>query len=148
MIYWSINSIDLLILLINSILLLIMHSIRLFIPLILFIPSTPSISLTLTLPPLTLPLTHSTGERLAKELGAVKYVECSALTQKGLKNVFDEAIISALDPPSTKKSKKCLLIWLIRWFVGGWRVWVSSTYYSAPLLLTTTAPLTILRSSY
>lgn len=56
------------------------------------------------------PITFEAGERLARELGAVKYVECSALTQKGLKNVFDEAIVAALEPPVKKKSKKCRIL--------------------------------------
>lgn len=42
------------------------------------------------------PHTAADGERLAAQLGAVKYVECSALTQAGLKRVFDEAIKIAL----------------------------------------------------
>ena len=45
------------------------------------------------------PITLDQGERLARELGAVKYVECSALTQRGLKNVFDE--VSRSLPPSS-----------------------------------------------
>ena len=49
------------------------------------------------------PVTVDEGEKLAHELRAVKYIECSYLTQKGLKNVFDEAILAALEPPQPKR---------------------------------------------
>jgi cell division control protein 42 len=59
-----------------------------------------------------LPLSTEAGERLAQELGAVKYVECSALTREGLKNVFDEAITAALEPPlpNIKKRPTCMVV--------------------------------------
>ncbi|KAF4997630.1 hypothetical protein FDECE_12023 [Fusarium decemcellulare] len=57
------------------------------------------------------PVRREDGERMAKDLGAVKYVECSALTQYKLKDVFDEAIVAALEPPAPKKPKhKCLIL--------------------------------------
>jgi small GTP-binding protein len=37
------------------------------------------------------PITCEQGEALAKEIGAYKYVECSALTQKNLTLVFEES---------------------------------------------------------
>lgn len=52
------------------------------------------------------PVRKEDGEKMAKELSAVKYVECSALTQFKLKDVFDEAIVAALEPPQVKKPKR------------------------------------------
>ena len=42
------------------------------------------------------PFTKEDGERLAKDVGAKMYVECSSFTQDGLKNVFEQAVRVAL----------------------------------------------------
>ncbi|QQP39314.1 Cdc42 -like protein [Caligus rogercresseyi] len=43
------------------------------------------------------PISEEQGRSLAREIGAVTYAECSAMTQKGLKDVFDEAIIAVVN---------------------------------------------------
>ncbi|KAJ3548480.1 hypothetical protein NM208_g989 [Fusarium decemcellulare] len=45
----------------------------------------------------------SIGHDLVDKVGAVKYMECNIVTQKGLKDVFDAAIIAALSPPRRER---------------------------------------------
>jgi len=52
------------------------------------------------------PISFEQGTQLAKEIGAVKYVECSAFSREGVKNTFDESIRAALYPPAPKKAAK------------------------------------------
>jgi len=54
-------------------------------------------------------VTNETAQGRQKEIGAVSYLECSALTQDGLKTVFDEAIRAAMRPKERKK-KGCTIL--------------------------------------
>jgi len=60
------------------------------------------------------PITFQQGEQMAREIKAVGYMECSALTQKGLKAVFDEAIKCVVFPKKGKGKKgkdgKCVVM--------------------------------------
>jgi len=59
------------------------------------------------------PIQYQQGVAMARDIGAVKYLECSALSQKGLKTVFDEAIRAVLSPaPRAARAKKprCVIL--------------------------------------
>jgi len=50
------------------------------------------------------------AKQLCQEIGAIKYLECSALTQYNLKEVFDEAVRAALAGKAKKNKKPCLIL--------------------------------------
>jgi len=58
------------------------------------------------------PIQEADGDRLKHQLGAYKYLECSALTQEGLKQVFDDAIRCVLESTAKPKPKrsKCTIL--------------------------------------
>ncbi|KAK4467922.1 hypothetical protein MN116_008530 [Schistosoma mekongi] len=58
-----------------------------------------------------IPISYEEGLIMARDIGAHKYLECSALTQDGLKDVFDAAIRAVLIPPTRKKKRSsCELV--------------------------------------
>jgi len=56
------------------------------------------------------PIDKTIAEKKAKELGAVSYVECSSLTQNGLKNVFDTALSHFVLSKSKSSAPKTSLL--------------------------------------
>ncbi|XP_029595843.1 rho-related GTP-binding protein RhoU isoform X2 [Salmo trutta] len=44
------------------------------------------------------PVSTEEAQQLAQDIGAVSFVECSGLTQKNLKEVFDQAILASIQP--------------------------------------------------
>jgi len=55
---------------------------------------------------------YEEGLTCSREIKAQKYLECSALTQRNLKSVFDEAIRAVLNPRPLNKPKRgrCTLL--------------------------------------
>ncbi len=51
------------------------------------------------------PISFELGLSMVQEINAAKYMECSALTQQGLRAVFDEAIRAVLQPPAPTGGK-------------------------------------------
>uniref|UniRef100_A0A914X7P7 Ras-related C3 botulinum toxin substrate 1 n=2 Tax=Plectus sambesii TaxID=2011161 RepID=A0A914X7P7_9BILA len=56
-----------------------------------------------------LPILKSHAQKTANKIRAVRYLECSALTQQGLKQVFEEAVRSVLSPKPVRQKKSCTI---------------------------------------
>uniref|UniRef100_A0A8C9LNJ5 Uncharacterized protein n=1 Tax=Piliocolobus tephrosceles TaxID=591936 RepID=A0A8C9LNJ5_9PRIM len=56
------------------------------------------------------PITPQQGQALAKQIHAVRYLECSALQQDGVKEVFAEAVRAVLNPTPIKRGRSCVLL--------------------------------------
>ncbi|KAL4648526.1 rho-related GTP-binding protein RhoG-like [Arapaima gigas] len=55
-------------------------------------------------------ISQQQGQALARQIHAVKYLECSALNQEGIKEVFSESVRAFLNPQPTTTKKPCILL--------------------------------------
>lgn len=56
------------------------------------------------------PVSQVSGEELARRINAVKYIECSARTQNGVKNVFQEAAKCVIQNRRQSRTHKCCVV--------------------------------------
>ncbi|EHB09132.1 Rho-related GTP-binding protein RhoG [Heterocephalus glaber] len=56
------------------------------------------------------PIAPQQGQALAKQIHAVRYLECLALQQDGVKEVFAEAVQAVLNPTPVKRGRSCILL--------------------------------------
>jgi len=56
------------------------------------------------------PVTPEEGSAVAQKIGAVRYLECSAKTQEGVREVFEHATRAALMVKDREKKKKCIIL--------------------------------------
>jgi len=56
------------------------------------------------------PVTKEEGIKMAAEINAYSYVECSAKTKEGLREVFEEAVRAAFTYIPPKREKKCFIL--------------------------------------
>lgn len=55
-------------------------------------------------------LTTEQGEEVRKKIGAYKYLECSAKTNEGVREVFEHATRAALLTVKRKKKDRCMIL--------------------------------------
>ncbi|KAJ1905347.1 GTP-binding protein Rho1 [Coemansia sp. S17] len=58
------------------------------------------------------PISNERGKEVGRQIGATKYLECSAKTREGVDDVFREATRAALlaKPGKKNKNSRCLVL--------------------------------------
>ncbi|CAJ0958252.1 unnamed protein product, partial [Mesorhabditis belari] len=56
------------------------------------------------------PISRGQGQKTSQRIKAMKYLECSALTQQGLRQVFEDAVRAVINPKPTKRKSKCTIL--------------------------------------